>query len=85
VVSIGKNGDALGQHVFGQTDHNRPRAAIGGGIKRARNQFRYARRIVDFRHPFAHRAEHGTIVDFLKCFALGHVARYLTDEHDERR
>ena len=77
--------DTLGQHVLGQADHDRSRPAVRRRIESARDDFRYARRIVDLGRPLGHRAEHGAIVDFLKRLALAHVARHLADKHDERR
>ena len=76
---------ALGQHVFRQAHDDRARPAIGGGVEGARDDFRHAGRIVDLRRPFGHRAKHGAVVEFLKSLALAHVARYLADEHHQRR
>ena len=69
----------------GKADHDRSRPSVRRGVKRARDDLRYARRIVDLRRPFGHRAEHGAVVEFLERLALAHVARHLADEHDERR
>ncbi len=77
--------DTLDQHVLGNADHDRSRPAVDRGVERARNDLRHPRRIVDFRRPFGHRAEHGAVVEFLERLALAHVARDLADEHDQRR
>ena len=77
--------DALGEHVLRQRDHHRPRPAVAGGMEGARDQFGNAGGIVDFGHPFGDRAEHRTVVEFLKRLAVPHVAPDLSDEHDHRR
>ena len=77
--------DTLGQHVLGQADDDRPRPAVGRRIESARDDFRYARRVLDLGRPLGHRAEHGAIVDFLKRLAVAHVACHLANKHDERR
>jgi hypothetical protein len=80
-----RRGDALDQHVLRQADYDRSRPSVRRGVKRARDDLRYACGIVDLRRPFGHRAEHGAVVEFLEGLALAHLARDLADEHHERR
>ena len=77
--------DALHQHVFGQRDHHRAGPSVHRDVKRARDDFGDARRVVDLGRPFHHGAEHGAVVELLERLALAHLARDLTDEHDHRR
>ncbi len=90
-VSIGSKAGAsgdhrpIGQHVFRQRDHDRTGPAVGRDMKGARHDFRNARGIVNLGRPFRHGAEHRAIIEFLKGFALAHIARHLTDENDHRR
>ncbi len=74
----------LGEHVFGQAHDHRTRPSVSGGVERARYDFRHPRRIVDLGRPFGHRAKHGAVVEFLKRFAVGHVACDLAYEHHQR-
>ena len=60
-------------HLLGQVhaeglEHGpgRLHPAAGGDLERAHDIFGYAVCTVDLRHPFAHRAEHAPVVDFLK-------------------
>ena len=62
-----------------------PGPAVGGGVERARDQLRNARRIVDLGHPFGDRAEHRAVVELLERLAVAHVAPDLADEQDHRR
>src|SRR5262249_25806998 len=48
------------------------------------DDFRDARRIVNFRCPFRHGPEHGTIIELLECLAIAHIAANLPDKHDHR-
>ena len=61
-----------------------PGSAVHRDMKRARHDFRNARRIVDLSGPFGDRAEHRAVVEFLEGLALAHLARDLADEHDDR-
>ena len=72
------------QHVFGKSkdDGARPtrnRHGIG-----ARDIFRNAIRRIDPRSPFGDRAEEGREIDFLKPFAVAHLAIHIADEQDHR-
>ena len=75
----------LHEHVFRQRDHHRARPALHRGMEGARDDFRNARRIVDFGDEFCRRAEDGAIVHLLECAALAHAALDLADEEDQRR
>ena len=77
--------DLVGQHVFRQRQHDRPRTARGRDGKCARDEFRNAPRIVDLGHPFGCIAKEAPVVDFLKGFALTCVALHLANEQDQRR
>ena len=77
--------DALHQHVLGQRDHHRAGPAVHRDVKRARDDFGDARRIVDLGRPFRHGAEHRAVVELLERLAVAHLARDLADEHDHRR
>jgi hypothetical protein len=77
--------DALDQHVLWQRDHHRAGAAAGGGVEGARDDFRYARGIVDLGRPLGHGSKDGAEVELLERLALAHLARYLPDEQDHRR
>ena len=88
---MGRAGDGglfqhfFGQHVFGQGQHDRARAARHGGMKGVTDVFGYAGRIFDLGDPFGHLAEHAAVVDFLKGFALDLMAGDLADEQNHRR
>ena len=77
--------DAVGQHVFGQRQHDRARPAVDCAMERLADIFRDAGGVVDLGHPFGHRAVHAAEVDLLECLALHLVARHLADEQDHRR
>ena len=82
---IRRRANALLEHVLGQGQHDRTRAARAGEGESARDEFIYARRIVDFRDPFGFAAEHGGIIDLLKRPAAPREALDLADEEDHRR
>ena len=75
----------LGQHVLGQREHHRARAARGRGVEGARDQLRDPRRIVDLGDPLGDVAEHLAVVDLLERLAAAHLARDLADQQDHRR
>ena len=72
------------QHVFGQGDDDRARPPGKGGGPGARQDFGDAVDMVDLDRPFRDGAEHGAIVDFLKCLAAAHVGSDLPDEDKHR-
>src|SRR4029078_9219511 len=76
--------DALAQHVFRKSDHDRPGTAIARRMKCTRNDFRDAEWVVYFYRSFLYVAEYRAIVEFLKGFALAHLATDLTNENNHR-
>ena len=79
----------LRQHVFGQRQHHRPRAPLQCGVEGACDVFGQPIGVVHLADPLRKTeragAEHLTVVDLLKCFAVALVARDLADEQDHRR
>ena len=72
----------FGQHVFGQGNHHRARAARCGDVEGARNQLGHPRRVVNLHHPLGHGAKHGAVVQLLKSLAPHHAAPHLAHEQD---
>ena len=72
-------------HLLGQRDHHRAWPARHRNIRRMRDDFRDALRLVDLRHPLGERAEHPAIVHLLECVASGVLMRDLPDEQQQRR
>src|SRR5258706_15423279 len=50
----------------------------------ASDVFGYPASDIDLRRPFGDRAEHLTVVDFLECLAVRHLATDLADQKDHR-
>ncbi len=74
--------DGIAQHVLGQRDHHRARAAAGGHCKRAGNGLGDARRIIDLGGPLDHAAKHGAVVQLLEGLAPARRALDLANEED---
>ena len=79
------HGDALDQHVLGERDDDRSRAAAGRGVEGPRDELGDAGGIVDLGRPFGDRSEHRAIVELLEGLALAHFTCNLADEQDHRR
>ena len=75
---------ALGLHVLGQGEDHRAGPARSRDMKRAAYHLGNARRVVDLGDPFGHLTEEAAEIDLLEGLALGHVARDLADEQDQR-
>ena len=78
------NVSKVGQHVFGQRDHDRAGTARGRDMEGAADDLRDACGIVDLGRPLGHRAEDGAVVEFLEGLALAHALVDLADEEDQR-
>jgi len=78
-----------GQHVFGQHQHHRARAAVHGGGKGARDVFGNAFRVVDALHPFGHaargRTEEMAVVQLLEGLTVARIAGHVAHEQHHRR
>ena len=75
----------LDEHVLGQREHDRARAAGGGDVEGARDELGDPVGIVDLLDPLRHRAEHVAVVDLLERLPPHHVAADLADQEDQRR
>ncbi|MEY9563646.1 hypothetical protein ABIA26_005988 [Sinorhizobium fredii] len=84
VGACGRRFGALGEHVFGQRQHNRSGTAGGRHGEGAGDEFGDARRIVDLAHPFCDLGEGAAIFDLLEGLAFAGVALHLADEKDHR-
>jgi hypothetical protein len=73
------------EYVLRQDQNHRAGAAGNRGSPGPVDIFGDARRAINFRHPFAHRAEDATVVEFLEGFAIAMRGRDLSDQKDERR
>ena len=73
------------EHILGNRDHHRPRAARGRDVDRARDSLEQLRRIVHLRHPFREVAEGLPVVDLLEGMAPELVARHLAADHHQRQ
>ena len=75
---------ALGQHIFGQGDHDRAGSPLHRNMIGALHDFRDARGILDLRCPFGRGAEKSGIVHLLERAAPEHAALDLADEENQR-
>ena len=74
----------LGQHVFGQREHDRAGTTGDGGSVGTGDELRDTRRVVDPRGPLGDRAEERREVDLLEPLAVPHPPRDVADEEDHR-
>ena len=81
----GRHIGLAGQHVFGQGHNHRAGAAGGGGFPRPRDDFGYARDIIDFHGPFDHGAKNRFVIQLLKGLAPLHLGAHLAHQQNHRR
>ena len=74
----------LGEHVLGQPEHDRSRAAGEREPERPRDVVRYLRRALDLPGGLRDAAEHLAIVELLPCLTAPERARDLADEQKHR-
>ena len=73
-----------GQHILGQRDHHRTRAACRRCLPGPRDDLGDAVHLINLHRPFGNRAEHRAVVDFLKRLAALHIRADLPDQNDHR-
>ena len=74
----------LGQHIFRQAEHHRPRHALHRHGIGARDQFRHLVGAGRLAYPFRDAAEHAGIVNFLEGIAAQIALFHLPDQQDQR-